>query len=184
MDGYNATAVSESCDNTTHNVLMDGFPHSCMSLQFGIQYLSLFPNSPAPTSGSVLVQTRGLPCSEPFHVMVSAVCPQSCPRKHKCHLESSVITAIEENSCWFHCSCLSSLIVQQVDIRLVTLQQDTFICETLWLDDIFWLLLLLIMLPTHQDHVIYDQKYYGAIIRLLYTYGCVDNVHIISKKTY
>ena len=129
-------ALIDSCDSTAHNVLMDGLPQSCMSLQYGVQYLSLFPNSSAPRSGSVMIQTRGLLCSEPFHVMVSAVCPQSCPRQHKCQLESSVITAKGAKSCWFHCSCPPADIVQQLDVRLIPHQLNARLCETLWLDDV------------------------------------------------
>ena len=137
ITGYNGTGAAEVgvCEKGKHNVLMDGIPQSCMSLQYGVQYLSLFPNSFAPTSGSVMVQTRGLPCAEPFYVMVSAVCPQSCPGKQNCYLESSVVTAKGAKSCWFHCSCPPGVILQRLDIRLVTLQQNTYVCEAVWLDD-------------------------------------------------
>ena len=138
------------CGRYGSNVLMDAVTETCMKLQYGLQHLTLSSNSyrsssllssspflhadprSPPVSTSVNVVTLGVPCSEDFHVMVTVLCPHSCPRKHKCQLYSSVTISSGHHSCWFHCSRPRSESVNQLDIRLITLKPDTFICEALW----------------------------------------------------
>ena len=120
--------------------LTDSLINTCIHVPIGVTHIELVPDPASPitsssssTSSLVSIMTDHLPCSQRFHVSVTAMCPGNCPTLQTCQLVSHrLLQFYNDEFCGFECACADGVIVKLIKVRLVALEFGAHVCDILW----------------------------------------------------